>query len=293
MENHNNTNIRSYKIVIMMMTLVLLGGLFYIYKMSDRSKNTIVALRSQKAMLIDDLKSSELKLNEAISGNGILSKQLIDERGKLKVLIAELQSANVSEILNLKFQKKAQALQNRLVFLMKEAQIYKEKADSATTLLSISEKSNENLQGQNKQLQDNNKNLNDKIDEATGLNYYNLQLLAYKIKSSGKQVETDDASKSNLFKVSFMIAENKLSKPKNKKYYIQIIDSQNNVLGEKQTITFGNKVLIYSYISEIKYDKKTIKVESELPVQDLTEGLYSTNIFDGDEMVLSTNFELK
>jgi hypothetical protein len=293
LNKNNNTNNRSYKIVIMAMTVMLLGGLFYIYKMSDRSKKAIIALRSQKADLINDLKTSEFKLTQAIKDKSILSKQLIQEKIKLQQLISEMQNANVSEILNLKFQKQAQALQNRVVFLMKESEIYKRRADSANSLLSISEKSKAELQNKFKELQNKNNNLSDKIDEASGLKYYDFMAIACKIKSSGKEVETDLASKTNVIRMKFKIAENKLSDTKTKKFFIQIIDGKNNVLGQKQTIKFDDKVLVYSYTKEIKYNQETMDVESALLVSDLPEGPYSVNVFDGSAMILTSNFELK
>ena len=47
-------------------------------------------------------------------------------------------------------------------------------------------------------------------------------------------------------------AENQIAKTGSREYYVQIIDSKNNILGEKKTIPAGDKTLTYSFISTVK-----------------------------------------
>ena len=78
-----------------------------------------------------------------------------------------------------------------------------------------------------------------------------------KVRSSGKQIETEKAGRADVLKISFTIAENKIAKSGDKTYYVQVIDSKNNVLGDKKTETFGDKSLTYSFIANVKYENKT------------------------------------
>jgi hypothetical protein len=289
----NNLINRSFKTVIVILILVLLSGLFYVYKRSDHSKSVIVTLQNQKAYTLKELRLSESKLNKVMVNNSNLSRQLATERAKLKKLIAEYQKADVSESLNLKYQKKYQDLQNNVFFLMKELDRYKKKADSTSVALVTTKKTNDNLVSKNSDLKTQNKSLNTKIEGAAVLSYLDFKIIPYKLRSSGKQIETDKASKADLLKLSFTIAENKLSKAKEKKYYIQIIDNVNNVLGEKKTILFGKKSLVYSIVSNVNYKNKSITIDTEIPVSDLTKGLYFANVFDESNLILSTNFDLK
>jgi hypothetical protein len=296
MENEqlsNNLINKSFKTVIVILILVLLSGLFYVYKRSDHSKSVIVTLQNQKAYILQELRLSESKLNKVMVNNSDLSRQLATERAKLKKLIAEYQKADVSESLNLKYQKKSQDLQNNVFFLMKELDRYKKKADSTSVALVTTKKTNDNLVSKNSDLKTQNKSLNTKIEGASVLSYLDFKITPYKLKNSGKQIETDKASKVDLLKLSFTIAENKLSKAKEKKYYIQIIDNVNNVLGEKKTISFGQKSLVYSIVSNVNYKNKSVAIDTEIPVSDLTKGLYYANVFDDSNLILSTNFDLK
>lgn len=297
MENEqmsNNLINKSFKTVIVILILVLLSGLFYVYKRADHSKNVILTLQNQKAHTLKELRLSELKLNKVMVNNSDLSRQLVTERAKLKKLIAEYQKADLTESLNLKFQKKSQDLQNNVFFLIKELDRYKKRADSTGVALVKTKKTNDNLLSKNSDLKTQNKSLNTKIEEAAALSYLDFKVTPYKLRNSGKQIETDKASKADLFKLSFTIAENILSKAKEKKYYIQIIDNVNNVLGEKKTILFGKKSLVYSIVSNVNYKNESVTIDTEIPVSDLTKGMYYANVFDDSNMmVLSTSFELK
>ena len=83
------------------------------------------------------------------------------------------------------------------------------------------------------------------------------------------------------------------SKKVDKEYYVQVIDSKNNVLGDKQTINFDQKTLTYSFISKVKYENKTVNVSEDLPGKDFAKGTYFVNVFDKSELVSKTSFTLK
>jgi KaiC/GvpD/RAD55 family RecA-like ATPase len=54
------------------------------------------------------------------------------------------------------------------------------------------------------------------------------------VRNSGKQIETDKASRADVLKISFTIAENQIAKSGDKVYYVQVIDSKNNVLRDRK-----------------------------------------------------------
>ncbi|AUX17825.1 hypothetical protein [Flavobacterium columnare] len=131
------------------------------------------------------------------------------------------------------------------------------------------------------------------IEKGSKLSIVNLQTTAVKQKSSGRQIVTDKASRANVLKISFTIAENQIAKSGDKSYYIQIIDSKNNVLGDKKIESFGDKMLTYSFVSSVRYENKTVKVEKDLPVEDISEGTFFVNVFDKTELVAKTSFSLR
>jgi hypothetical protein len=294
-----NQSTKSFKIVIITLAFVVLGSLAYIFKVSDRSKNAIVSLREEKSIVLKDLEKSELFLQQIQTTNSSLSKKLILEQQKVAKLIAELKTGKVDESNIAGYKQNADNFDNRIKLLLNEIGVYKKRIDSTnavlnTTNLVLYNTNNilKNEKTKNDSLSSTNKNLSRKVLDASKLYYYNLQTSFYKIKNSGDLSETTKSKKINIIKTSFMIAENNFVKPFTKDYYVQIIDSKNNVVGDKKTENFDDDVLSYSSILSIKYENKTAKVETSIPVKDLEEGSYFINVFDKSKLVLKSTFEL-
>ena len=288
MENDNNKKqvTKSFKIIIVLLVLAMLGSLFYIYKMSDRSKRMIISLRQEKAMVLKDLEKSDLFLKQVITSNKSLSKKLANEQLKIKKLIAELKEKTVTEKTIIVYKKNANNADERIKLLLNEINMYKNKIDSTNVVLGNERIKVDTLTTSNKQLVK-------KIDKAAKLYFYNLNFSTFKDKGAGKQIETARASRINLIKISFMIAENNVVKAMNKDFYVQIIDSKANVVGLKNSIKMGSQELTYSSIIKANYKNETLKVEGEIPVANLSEGVYFINIFDKAKLVLNGSFTLK
>ncbi len=277
---------KSFKIIIVLLVLAMLGSLFYIYKMSDRSKRMIISLRQEKAMVLKDLEKSDLFLKQVITSNKSLSKKLANEQLKIKKLIAELKEKTVTEKTIIVYKKNANNADERIKLLLNEINMYKNKIDSTNVVLGNERIKVDTLTTSNKQLVK-------KIDKAAKLYFYNLNFSTFKDKGAGKQIETARASRINLIKISFMIAENNVVKAMNKDFYVQIIDSKANVVGLKNSIKMGSQELTYSSIIKANYKNETLKVEGEIPVANLSEGVYFINIFDKAKLVLNGSFTLK
>lgn len=290
------TQTKSFKIIILLLTFIMVGILFYTYKLSDRSKNTIVSLRKEKTnleeeknLILADLEKSKIYLDQALSNKSQLTDELNAEKQKVEQLIAQLnklKDGNISSAAMEKYKKDAADSDTKITLLIKELNGYKKKVDSTNVILKNERKALDTLKTSNKKL-------TTKITEASKLYFYNLQTNTFKSKSSGSLTETDRASKVDIIKVNFMIAENDLAKAAAKKFYIQIIDSKNNVVGSKETETFGDQTLTYSGVSTVKYENKTIKVEQNIPVKDLEKGNFFINVFDKSQLILKSSFALK
>ena len=284
-KTNENQTIKSFKIIIVLLTFTLIGSLFYIYKVSDRSKSMIISLREQKSIVLKDLEKSEMFLEQSMTGNTLLSKKLASEQLKIKKLIFDLKYKKVNEKTIIVYKKKADNVDDRIRLLFKEINLYKSKIDSTNIVLN-------NERAKIDTLTTSNKKLVTKINEASKLYFYNLQSVSFKDKGEGKFTETNKASRVDLLKISFMIAESKLVKTSSKEFYVQIIDSKNNVIGLKNVQKFGNLELTYSTALKANYENKTIKIEGGIPVSNLSEGAYFINIFDKSKLILNSTFTL-
>jgi len=160
--------------------------------------------------------------------------------------------------------------------------------DSTSVVLTTARKVNDTLVMQND-------NLSKTVEKGSKLAVLNLNVLAVKERSSGKQIETDKASRADKLKISFLIAENQIAKSGDRTYYVQIIDSKNNILGDKETIPMtGAETLTYSFISKVKFENKTVQVKQEVTGKDFQAGNYFVNVFNATgEMVSKTSFTLR
>ena len=289
---HNQNN-KSFKIIIILLTMTMLGGLFYMSKLSHKSKSDIILLREEKLDILNNLEKSQLFLNQVMTSNKSLSSKLALEQEKVKKLILDLKTKKMTEKNIVDYKQTANNVDNRIKLLLNEINSYKNKIDSTNVVLKKTNVVLTNERTKNDTLTVSNKKLSKKITDASKLYFYNLQTAFFKSKSSGKLTETNKASKVDVIKISFMIAENELIKSTSKEFYIQIIDSKNNVLGSKNVEKFGNETLNYSALLKVKYQNKTIKVEGEIPVTNLEDGLLFINIFDKSKLILNSTVTLQ
>jgi len=292
MENPKNNN-SSLKAIIAVLAVLLIGSLVYIFKLSSDTevvKTELTSTLTEKESVMKDLQELKATYDAAIAENTSMSDELIQERDKVVALMDDLNKSkgDVS-----KYRSQVQAMQSKMKTLVAENDELKKQngvlttqRDSTIVVLGESKKYNEVLVGQNEELAKT-------VEKGAKLSVLNTKTSAYKLRSSGKQIETDKASRADILKVSFTIAENQIAKSGDKTYYVQVIDAKNNVLGEKKTESFGDNSLTYSFKTTVKYENKTVQVSEDLPGKDFAKGTYFINVFDNDELVSKTSFSLR
>jgi len=293
MEDQQNNSHSSLKIIIGVLAFLLIGSLAYIYKISTEAKQVQTVLTTtltEKESVMKDLQELKATYDAAIAENTSMSEELVKERDKVVQLMNDVEKSKGdaskyrSQYLKLESNMKVLMAENE--GLKKQNKTLTNERDSTVVVLGEAKKYNEVLVGQNE-------DLSKTVEKGSKLSVLNMQTAAYKLRSSGKQIETDKASRADVLKISFTIAENQIAKSGDKEYYVQVIDSKSNVLGEKQTVSFGEKSLTYSFISKVKYENKTVNVSEDLKGKDFAKGTYFVNVFDKSELVSKTSFTLK
>mgnify|MGYP000076608358 CR=1 FL=1 len=115
-------------------------------------------------------------------------------------------------------------------------------------------------------------------------------------RSSGKQIPTERARRSDKIKVCFTVAKNTLTEAGDKELYVQVIDPKNNVLGSNDQIQFDDQVLNYSLISRFNYENRNLNIceyISQLDDSNFEKGSYKVNVFNDKEMISSSEFTLR
>jgi hypothetical protein len=294
MENQNSN--KNLKIIIGILAVLLVGSLVCIFKMTSDAKTQQTVLTttlSEKESVMKDLAALKATYDTAIAENKTMSDELIAEREKVVNLMSDLKKSKGDAASMAKYKNQYNALQTKMKGMMQEIEGLKKdnsklttQRDSTVTVLGESKKYNEVLVGQNEELAKT-------VEVASKLSVLNLKTSAYKLRSSGKQIETDKASRVDILKISFTIAENRVAKSGDKTYYVQVIDSKNNVLGERKTESFGDKSLTYSFLTTVKFENKTVDVSQDLAGKDFEKGTYFVNVFDKGELVSKSSFSLR
>lgn len=282
-----------FKIVIAFLSILLVGSLAYTYYVIKDSNEIEKVLISEKDAVLKDLAVSKDSLDGAIASNSILSLELINERDRVEKLIKDFQNSDIDANSAMKYKNEAINLKNKVSSLLKEVKelkdqnrILTQERNNAVVILDEAKKSFDNLQ-------DKNYKMAETLEKASKLNILNLLIEVFTKKNSGKLILTDKARKTDVMKISYTVAENLVSKPITKNYFVQVVDNNNNVLGDMKIENFGDKSLTYSFVSSINFENKTMQITKELKVENLTSGTFFVNIYDRGELLVKTSINLK
>ena len=292
----SDLNSKGLKSVIVVLSLLLVGSLAYIFKLSnDVSMSTVktTTAMTEKEKVLANLNALKINYDAAIAENTAISADLVIERDKVVQLMNEVSKSNGSIASLTKYKEQANGLEIKMKTMMLQVDDLTKKntslttlVDSSRTVIGVQKLTNETLVGQNSEM-------NSKILAAAKLTILNVRGVALKIKSSGKQEETDKASKTNALKIAFTIPENKLAAAGDREYYVQVIDAANNVLGDKKSVTFDGKLLYYSYIATVKFDNSTIDHSQTINGKDFIKGSYKINVFEKNNIISTSSFLLR
>jgi myosin heavy subunit len=292
----NQDNHSKLKAIIAVLAILLIGSLIYIFKLTSDAKTlqtTVTTVKSEKESVLKDLADLKTNYDAAIAENTTMSDELIAERDKVVQLMADLKASKGDNASLQKFKTQYKAMEQKMQNLMQEVAVLKKQNQTLTTNLDSTNVVLEDNKKYNQVLVGQNEDLAKKVELGSKLTVTNLKTASYKVRSSGKQIATDKASRTDMLKINFTVAENKIAKSGDKTYYVQVIDSKNNVLGDKATISFGDNSLTYSFTTTVKYENKTVEVSEQLPGKDFAKGTYFVNVFDKGELVSKSSFSLK
>lgn len=289
----------SLKTAVIIMSIVLIGCFVYIFRFADDTKTlvkTVKKAKTEKEIVTERLQKLKASYEEAISKKTALSAELIIERDKIDKLLTVLQTTNVDAKLlaNIKAQSLTLESNNKgLIAKNEEAFIaqtspdnIKIRIDSVVIIKNEVVKTNKLLTTQFKELKKN-------VAIASKIAIVNLNVKSFKVRDSGKEVETEKASRTEELKISFTIPENILATAETKVLNIQVIDSKNNVLGEKKEEKYGDKSLVYSFTKTIDFKNKTEDVLENFMVENLEAGTFFVNVYCKGELLSKTTISLQ
>lgn len=295
MESSQKSN-TGLKIGLGILLVLFLGSAFVASKYYTEGKEREQELVGQKQEVMNDLNNMAKQYDEAIAASEIKDQDLIDARERIQGLMDSLKVSQNSVNSLWRYKKKFLALQEEMDELLVENDRLKVEneylatsLDSTQTQLAERTVFTDSLLVQNTELAN-------VVEDAAALQTVGLVGMGVIERSSGKQIPTERARRSDKIKICFTVAKNTLTEAGDKELYVQVIDPKNNVLGSNDQVQFEDQVLNYSLISRFNYENRNLNIceyISQLDDSNFEKGSYKVNVFNDKEMISSSEFTLR
>ena len=292
----SNTTPNNRLKIILVITLVLLFGTgFYTLNLYNSNIETQEQLIAEKELVLKDLNNMAAQYDIAIDNNDVANNKLIQARERIEGLMDSLKISDNNVRSLWRYKKKFLDLQDEMKELMLENNTLKEENSMLTNTLDSTKVQLNDRIVYNDSLLNQNTQLATIVRDASVLSAVSLKGLGVIIRSSGKLIPTERASRADELKICYTVPKNKLVTTGEKDIFVQILDPKNNILGENKQINFEEKILNYSLSSKFNYTGKNLDIcEFVKPRgKKFEKGRYIVNIFDEAILVSSSQFMLK
>ena len=289
----SNNNRAKILIGLLVVLLVSLAG--YTYTLIQQNKETVLFLEADKAEVQKELEALVVSYNEILQDNKLKDKDLIAARDRIIVLLDSVKNYKANLSIITRYKAQVRGLKNERAQLFKRAdsllvvtQRLAIEKDSTTAVLIKTIKVVDSVTTANTQLFNS-------LEKGALIGISNLDATAIIVRKGGKIKETKRASRADKIRVCYTIAPNTLAQAGDRVLYVQVINSDNNIIGDKSNITFGQDLLTYSKSESVFYENQALDVCAIVGStgQDVLKGLYTINIFDAQRQIGSTTLMLK
>ncbi|MFB0943320.1 MAG: hypothetical protein QMB21_07830 [Patiriisocius sp.] len=289
----SNNNRAKILIGLLVVLLVSLAG--YTYTLIQQNKETVLFLEADKAEVQKELEALVVSYNEILQDNELKDKDLIAARDRIIVLLDSVKDYKANLSIITRYKAQVRGLKNERTQLFKRAdsllvvtQRLAIEKDSTTAVLVKTIKVVDSVTTANTQLFNS-------LEKGALIGISNLDATAIIVRKGGKIKETKRASRADKIRVCYTIAPNTLAQAGDRVLYVQVINPDNNIIGDKSNITFGQDLLTYSKSASVFYENQALDVCAIVGVtgQDVLKGFYTINIFDAQRQIGSTTLMLK
>lgn len=284
------------KIYFLIVVIVaLLGTNAYLLIKDKQDSKRFVNVSTEKDRLKLEVEKIEVELDKVNSLNVSLDEKLLDEQKQAREKIAELKLALQNNNFS---QEELSAAQNKvkelrdfvkrhnedILRLERENFLLRSEMDSLKASANSAARKAEELERRNSEL-------NARVATSAALKASNVRLIAYKVKSNGKNIEVTRASTAKKLSVKFDIVPNQLAKKDYHKIYLRVFDPAGNLIAnETNMFEADGQEMQFSSATSISYnnDNTSYSMDWINPVAFL-KGTYSVILYsDGYTMGRTT-----
>ena len=294
MENANTNKNTGLKVAIGILLVLFVGTGIYTSKLYNDKKETEATLIKEKEQVMADLNTMSEQYDLLIGENESTNQDLVEARARIQGLMDSLKISQNSVASLWNYKKKFLALQEEMDELLTENEKLKlENSSLATSLDSTQMQLAERTMFTDSLLVQNTE-LATVVENASMLRTVGLNGFGVIVRSSGKLVHTERASRSDKLQVCYTVAKNTVVGAGDKELYVQVLDPSNTVLGANEQVQFGDNVINYSIVSKFNYENKNLNIcEFIAPIDKFAKGKYTVNVFNQKELVSTSEFILK
>ncbi len=252
---------------------------------------------NERNQLKEELKGMLEQYDKLKTDNKELSTEMLAQQAQIKDLLKQIDQNKGNATLVAKFRREVVTLRTVMRSYVVtidslntlNQQLFTENSQVKTELGSVKSKANE-LEGRNQEM-------SGIISKAAILKTYGITISTLRLRTNGKQQETDRASKTEIFKTCFNLAENNTTKPGVKTIYVRVVKPDGTVVSagsSAEAIMIEGVAITMSAKREIEYNNKeqNVCIFANSPVG-LTPGNYQVQLFEGGYKIGSSSVALK
>lgn len=291
-DNKNNTR---FKVLIGLLSAMLIALAVYTVTLYNDSKNTVSTLEKQKMDIETELEDLIANYDEVIQDNELKDKDLLAARERIEILLDSVKDSEANVALIKRYRAEIGRLKDERTLMFKRAdslvqanQMLAMQVDSTNTMLNETIKVVDSVSTENIAMAET-------IKKGSVVKATDLRGEAVIVRNSGKIVDTRRASRADKVRACFTLTPNVIAQKGDRVLFVQVINPQNNLLGEKAVMNFEEGTLNYSASTKVFYEQEELDVciLVDAAEEDLIDGRYVINVFDGSKQVASTTMELK
>lgn len=291
-----NSNVIYFLIAVV---VALLGTDVYLYMQKNKSDTKIVYQNDEKTRLQTELDSLEAQIEQVNAGHAKMTTDMQAKNDSLKAKIKVLRKELAKGKLTLAEISKAQEDIKQLRYFVTNytAQIEELKKENTTlaverdtlktNLATVSDKA--------ATLEKKNQELDTKVKEASAIKVGSADVVAYKIKNSGKEVEEKKAKNAQKIKINFTIAGNTVAEKGLHDVYVRVIDPTGNQVTATDggAFTADGQEMQYTYKTAIDFKDDGSGYTIDWMYSPFQKGTYTVVLYADGFTMGKTSFTLK
>jgi prefoldin subunit 5 len=251
-----NSNVIYFLIAVV---VALLGTDVYLYTQKNKSDVKVVYQNDEKTRLQTELDSLEAQIEQVNAGRAKMSATMQAKNDSLRIKIRVLRSELAKGKLTVAELGKAQEdIKQLRYFVTKYTADIEELKKQNTTLATERDTLKTNLATVSQKatdLEQKNQELDTKVKVASAIKVATANVVAYKVKNSGKESDVTKAKQAQKIKINFTVATNAVAEKGLHDVYVRIIDPTGNLITQTDSGTFNadSQDLQFTYKTSIDF----------------------------------------